>query len=315
MKSLHSTQSPLIVICGPTATGKTSLAVDCALQFNGEILSADSRQVYRGLDLGTGKDLDEYDHQKHPVPYHLIDIADPGETYSLYHYVEDFYTAFRSVTKRQAVPIACGGTGLYLEAVLKNYRISDAPEDTLLRAELMHEKKEKLEAALKSEAPDLFAETDRSSIKRIIRSLEISRYRQTHPVHFTSGAPPAFSPLILAVRFPRDELIERINFRLDARLKKGMVKEVKGLLDSGVPSERLISLGMEYKFTTEHAIGKISFDEMVSLLQTAIHQLAKRQMTWFRGMERRGLQLHWLERGDRDEAYALIDKFLDSQET
>jgi len=310
MKNLQTEESPLIVICGPTATGKTSLAVDCALKFNGEILSADSRQVYRGLDLGTGKDLDEYDHHKHPVPYHLIDIADPRETYSLFHYIENFYTAFRSVTERHNLPIACGGTGLYLEAVLKHYRVADVPENLPLRENLIKKPKEQLIEDLQKEAPDLFEETDVSSAKRIIRSLEISRYRKKNPVLYTGENHPVFKPLIIAPRYPRDELIMRINQRLEARIKEGMIKEVKGLLAAGVPADNLIRLGMEYKFITEYVIGKISYDKMVSLLQTAIHQLAKRQMTWFRGMERRGLQLHWLDRGDRNEAYRLIEEFL-----
>ncbi len=311
----NSSQSPsaypLIVICGATATGKTALAVDLAVKFSGEILSVDSRQVYRGLDLGSGKDIGEYHRPEGDIPCHLIDIADPRETYSLYHYMDNFYAAFRTIQKRDRLPIACGGTGLYLEAVLKKYRIADAPENYELREELMEVPKEDLADKLAEIDPELFSETDLSSKKRIIRSLEIAWYKENHTVHFSDQNAPAFDPLVLAVTYPREELVERINQRLEERLEEGMVEEVRGLIAGGVPAERLIMLGMEYKFITEHIAGELTYNEMVSSLQTAIHRLAKRQTTWFRGMERRGTPVHWLDRGNLELADNLVKEFLE----
>lgn len=307
---IEKSQHPLIVICGPTASGKTSLAVEMALRFNGEIISADSRQVYRGLDLGSGKDIDEYDHPDGSIPFHLIDIADPMKTYSLYHYINDFHRTVESIINKNTIPIACGGSGLYIEAVLKNFRVANVPENVTLRKSLINKEKEHLIEKLKTTDGSLYSATDLSSKKRIVRAIEVALHKKNAPLKYTGNSPLPFTPLILAVSWPRDELRERINKRLQERIEKGMVQEVIDLIDAGISPDRLISLGMEYKFITEHVSGRLSYEKMVTLLQTAIHRLAKRQMTWFRGMERRGLKIHWLDRGDPAKAGEKIEKFL-----
>ncbi|MBD3160988.1 MAG: tRNA (adenosine(37)-N6)-dimethylallyltransferase MiaA [Candidatus Eisenbacteria bacterium] len=297
----------MLVVCGPNASGKTRLAVDLALVYDGEILSADSRQVYRGMDLGTGKDLQEYETDRGTIPVHLIDLVEPTEQYTLQHYIEDFRRKFGAISRTGRLPILAGGTGLYIEAVLRGYRVPNVPEDPNLRERLMHETKADLEARLRDLDPDLFARTDRSSKKRVVRGIEIA-LRAPEEAHGSGRAAPPFTrPLVLGVRWPRRELIERIDHRLDARLDAGMVGEVRALLAAGVPAERLLLFGMEYKLITRYLLREISEQEMVERLRIEIHQLAKRQMTWFRGMERRGVPIHWIERADLAQARRIVD--------
>jgi len=280
----------ILVICGPTASGKTAYGVQTALRYTGEILSVDSRQVYRNMNIGTGKDLQEYSIGGKTIPYHLIDIADPAEMYTLWHFQKDFYEAFRTVREKNRLPIAVGGTGLYLEAVLKNYQIPNVPEDVALRQELMSESKEKLRELLRGLSEELCAKTDMSSKKRIVRSIEIARYEKNHAVRWGHGNPPQFKPLILVVTLPREVLRMRIKRRLEQRFAQGMVEEVKELIDRGISEERLNLFGLEYKYISAFLYGRLSFQEMKDTLYQHICRFAKRQDTWFRGMPRRGLQ-------------------------
>lgn len=297
----------LLVVCGPNASGKTRLAVELALDYGGEILSADSRQLYRGMDLGAGKDLDEYRTDRGTVPVHLVDLVDPRESFTLQHYLAEFRRALRSVAERGRLPILAGGTGLYVEAILKGYRVPNVPEDPGLRDRLMREPKEILEARLRALDPRLFDRTDRSSKKRIVRAIEVAEASPEEARGPRSGPAPVESPLVLGVRWPRRELVERIDRRLDARLAAGMVEEVRGLLASGVPAERLLMLGMEYKLIARHLLGEMTRGEMVERLRIEIRQLAKRQMTWFRGMERRGVAIRWIERADLAQAREAVE--------
>ena len=295
-----------LVICGPTASGKTSLGVALALEFNGEILSADSRQIYRGMDIGTGKDLHEYITPLGSVPYHLIDIRYPAELYTLHHYQTDFYAAFRDVRGRARLPVVVGGTGLYIEAVLKHYRIPNVPEDPEVRERLMGESIEDLLRQLEVLSPELHRNTDTSSKKRVVRSLEIALYGRDHRILWSDENPPRIDPLVLAVRWPRHELHARINRRLEQRLNHGMIEEVERILRSGIPRDRFDLFGMEYKHIAAYIDGTVSFKAMVQNLRHAIHQLAKRQETWFRGMERRGIAIHWIDRADRKPASDIV---------
>lgn len=289
----------LITIIGPTATGKTSLATRIAAKIDGEIISADSRQIYRGMDLGTGKDLDEYAVDGKQIPYHLIDIRPAGYKYNLYEYQRDFIEAYNDIVSRGKTPILCGGTGLYVEAVLKGYRLIEVPVDGALRTSLEGKTLGELSAILDT-YPDYRRHntTDVDTVKRAIRSIEIADYYARHPE--TSGTDyPQFEPLILMVDISRDTRRQRITSRLKARIDSGMVDEVKRLIDSGVSPDDLIYYGLEYKFLTEYVTGKTDYDTMLSGLETAIHRFAKRQMTWFRGMERRGYTLHYID-GEKD---------------
>jgi tRNA dimethylallyltransferase len=300
----------LLVICGPTASGKTSLAVALAAHFGGEIISADSRQVYRGLDIGSGKDLHEYSTGKVAIPFHCIDIADPREIYTLFHYQYDFYSAFNEVLSRQAMPVLCGGTGLYIEAVLKGYRIPQVPEDRVLRDRLMRLTREELEAMLQSLDQEIFSATDRSSKKRVVRSIEVAQSSKNG--HFTAAdVPPQviIRPLVLCTRWPRSVLTERIDKRLHLRFSQGMVDEVKSLRQSGVPDERLTMLGMEYKYITLYLRGELDYQSMVEKLRYAIHRLAKRQVTWFRGMERRGSTVHWIDEASLEKSQEVVNRY------
>ncbi|MDE5842404.1 MAG: tRNA (adenosine(37)-N6)-dimethylallyltransferase MiaA [Muribaculaceae bacterium] len=281
-----------ITVTGPTASGKTGKAVAIAKAFDGEIISADSRQVYRGMDLGTGKDLDEYDG----VAYHLIDIADAGEKYNLHKYVRDFHRVYADILSRGKMPVICGGTGLYLETVLSGIVLPEVGENPELRNRLADKTLDELTAIL-STYKILHNTTDVDTCQRAIRAIEIHEYYRTHPEEAAltkSVADRRLNSLIIGVDIPRDDRRERISQRLQARLDAGMVEEVRRLLDEGVPAESLIYYGLEYKFLTLHAIGEISYEDMKHDLEIAIHQFAKRQMTWFRGMERRGFELHWL---------------------
>ena len=300
----------LLVVCGPTASGKTSLAVKLADAFDGEIISADSRQVYRGLDIGSGKDLFEYTVGAKTIPYHLIDIADPETIYTLYHYQKDFYRTFEKVTSRKTLPVLCGGTGLYIEAVLRYYDISEIPEDPALREELMNLPRKTLDAMLHSDAPDLYEKTDLKSKKRIVRALEIARHRNNPDYKNESiHEHPVLHPQILCTRWPREQLLERINTRLRTRLAEGMVEEVQRLRKEGVPDERLFMFGMEYRFVTKYLRQELDYNAMVEQLKTSIHRLSKRQVTWFRGMERRGFEVHWIDGADFGKAREVVAEY------
>ena len=281
---------PLLVITCPTASGKTSSAVDVAKSFDAEIISADSRQVYRGMDLGTGKDLDEYGS----VPYHLIDIAPAGYRYNLYEYLRDCRKALVDIRSRGRLPLLCGGTGLYVESVCKDVRLPEVPENTLLRRQLEGKTLDELTAILAS-MQQLHNTTDVDNARRAVRAIEIATYCRENPeAALGMSGKPSDDALIIIVDIPRDARRRRISERLRARLDAGMVDEVRRLIDGGVAPDDLIYYGLEYKFITRHVIGELSYDEMVSGLEIAIQQFAKRQMTWFRGMERRGFRLHYL---------------------
>ena len=277
----------LICIMGPTASGKTRYAVELARRLGGEILSADSRQVYRGMDIGTGKDLSEYGD----VPYHLIDIVDAGEKYNIYRYQHDFEAAYRDVVSRGRQPILCGGSGLYIEAATSGYYLPDVPSDEALRAELSLLPTEELIARYEAIRKP-HNKTDYDTRQRLIRALEIALYEESHPVTRTSFLPKKTK--YIAISVSREVRNARIDARLEARLKEGMVEEVRSLLESGLRPEDLIYYGLEYKFVTLYLTGELSYDEMASRLAIAIHQFAKRQMTWLRGMERRGIHIEWI---------------------
>ena len=282
----------LVTILGPTATGKTQLATALAARIDGEIISADSRQIYRGMDIGTGKDLGEYVVDGKPIPYHLIDIVDAGYKYNVFEYQRDFLKAFESVNQRGHLPILCGGTGLYIEAVLNGYKLLAVPDNQLLREQLATKTLDELTSIL-SGYKTLHNQTDVDTVKRAIRAIEIEAYYQTHEEETVEY--PELKSLIIGVGIDREVRREKITTRLKARLNEGMIDEVKMLLDSGIQPDDLIYYGLEYKFVTNHLLGKLTFDELFTQLEIAIHQFAKRQMTWFRGMERRGFTIHWLD--------------------
>ncbi len=302
-------EKKMITILGPTASGKTSVAVGLAKAIGGEIISADSRQVYRKMDIGTGKDLGDYGD----VPYHLIDICDAGTKYNLFQYQEDFHKAYDDIRHRGVWPILCGGTGLYLESVLKGYSLSPVPQNETLRAELAGKSLEELTAMLmelKSKTgSNMHNQTDVDTAQRAIRAIEIETYNLQNPL--PKRERPAVDSLIIGIDIDRDERRRKITSRLKARLDGGMVEEIRGILDSGVKAEDLIYYGLEYKYVTEYCIGKLSYDEMFRSLEIAIHQFAKRQMTWFRGMERRGFTIHWIDAMmPMEEKVAAIMQFL-----
>lgn len=282
----------LITILGPTASGKTDLAAHLAYDLQTEIISADSRQVYRGMDLGTGKDLEDYVVKGKQIPYHLIDICDAGFKYNLFMYQQDFLNAYQDMVSRNLLPILCGGTGLYIESVLKGYRMIPVPENPELRASLEGKPLDEL-ARILSGYKTLHNTTDVDTPKRAIRAIEIGEYYRTHPVQEREF--PEIHPLIIGVNIDRELRREKITNRLKQRLDQGMLDEIRRLLDSGVHPDDLIYYGLEYKYLTLYVIGKLSYEEMFSQLEIAIHQFAKRQMTWFRGMERRGFLIHWIE--------------------
>ena len=294
----------MITILGPTASGKTELAAHLAARLNAEIISADSRQVYRGMDIGTGKDLADYTVEGHAIPYHLIDICEPGTKYNLFRYQQDFLDCYEDIRSRGALPILCGGTGLYIEAVLKGYSLSPVPQNPALRTELEGKNLEELTNILvdlkRRNHSVMHNKTDVDSCQRAIRAIEIETYNLTKPTE-ERQCPPIDS-LIIGVDIEREARREKITHRLKTRLEGGMVDEIDGLLKRGIPAEDLIYYGLEYKFVTEYLIGKLSYDEMFQQLEIAIHQFAKRQMTWFRGMERRGFTIHWVNAARKMEA-------------
>lgn len=287
----------MLTIIGPTASGKTTFATALAAKMGAEIISADSRQVYRRMDIGTGKDLADYEVNGIKVPYHLIDIAEPGTKYNLFQYQQDFRTAYTDIVERGKPVILCGGTGLYVEAVLKGYALSPVPQNDALRASLagksLGELTEILSALKAKNHSAMHNRTDVDTTNRAIRAIEIETYELEHPTPDRSM--PAVDSIIIGVDIDRDKRRRKISRRLKARLDEGMVDEVRALLDSGIPADDLIYYGLEYKFVTQYVIGKLSYDEMYHNLEIAIHQFAKRQMTWFRGMERRGFHIHWID--------------------
>lgn len=303
LQSFENKDIDLICVLGPTASGKTRYAVALARELNrlrrinagndivnagAEILSGDSRQVYRGMDIGTGKDLSEYEE----IPYHLIDIVDAGIKFDLYQYQKAFEKAYKDIIDRGGIPILCGGSGLYLEAATCGYSIPDVPQSPELRAELEAKSTEELISMLAGLKP-LHNKTDIDTRKRLIRALEIAIWQKDHQVENTSYLPK--KTYYIGTLVSREERNRRIDARLDARIAEGMADEVKGLLDSGIPAENLTYYGLEYKFVTQYVLGVLSLEEMKTLLGNAIHQFAKRQMTWFRGMERKGIKIHWVE--------------------
>ena len=281
-----------ISIIGVTASGKTSLAVKLAYETGGEIISADSRQIYRRMDLGTGKDISEYTCNGKQIPYHLIDICEPGYKYNLYQYKRDFTNALKDIQSRGKLPIICGGTGLYVETVLKGYAMPEVPENKELRDSLADKTLEELTSIL-SQYKTLHNTTDVDSCKRAIRAIEIAEYYKTLPQPELEDIP--LDTLLVAIDIDRETRRSNISKRLHQRLEDGMVAEVESLLNEGLAPEDLIYYGLEYKYLTEYVIGKTTYEQMVSGLEIAIHQFAKRQMTWFRGMERRGFKINWID--------------------
>ena len=310
---LPTDMQKMITILGPTASGKTPLAAALAQQINGEIISADSRQVYRRMDIGTGKDLADYtvhgsgsmvqgssltiNQEPLTIPYHLIDICEPGTKYNLFQYQQDFFDAYQDIIGRGKTPILCGGTGLYIEAVLKGYQLSPVPQNPELRARLegktLDELTEMLVELKAKNGSVMHNKTDVDSCQRAIRAIEIEEYNLHTPT--PKRELPPIDSLIVGVNIDREARREKITRRLKARLEVGMIEEVRGLLAEGIPAEDLIYYGLEYKFVTEYLVGKMTYDEMFQRLEIAIHQFAKRQMTWFRGMERRGFTIHWID--------------------
>ncbi len=283
-------RASLLAIIGPTASGKTTRGVDCALAFDGEIISADSRQLYRGMDIGTGKDLDEYG----TVPYHLIDVAPAGYKYNLFEYLRDANAAISDIAGRGKFPIVVGGTGMYVEALLNGLRLPEVPVNEELRARYADKSLAELTEILAS-MKTLHNTTDVDTAKRAIRAIEIETYYHEHPEAASMAEPhPVENALIVGVDIPRDDRRRRISQRLKARLDAGMVNEIRTLIEQGVSPDDLIYYGLEYKFITEYVIGRTTYDEMFRGLEIAIHQFAKRQMTWFRGMERRGFHIEWI---------------------
>jgi tRNA dimethylallyltransferase len=288
LKSIYD----LLVVTGPTASGKTSLAATIAYMVGGEIVSADSRQVYRGMNLGTGKDYADYTIEGTTIPCHLIDIVDPGYKYNVFEYQRDFNKVYSDLKERKIFPVVCGGSGMYADSILTGYKLYEVPPDSGLRIELEKKSMEELREILLT-FKDLHNSTDTDSKKRLIRAIEIEHSGRSKGKTYTGF--PKLRALLVGIMFDRDTRRKRISERLRQRLESGMIDEVKLLIDQGIDAETLIYYGLEYKFITFYLTGKISYEAMVKDLETAIHQFAKRQMTWFRGMERKGLKINWIE--------------------
>ena len=282
----------MITILGATASGKTALAANVAYRMNGEVISADSRQVYRNMDIGTGKDYGDYIIEGREVPCHLVDICNAGEKYSVYRYQNDFLTVYNEISGRNKLPVLCGGTGMYIESVLKGYRLLKVPVNKSLRDNLERKTMDEMKDILEGYG-DLHNITDISQRKRLVRAIEIAKYYSDHNIEEEEF--PEINSLVAGIKFDRNSRRKRITERLKDRLKSGMIEEVKSLLESGVSAETLIYYGLEYKFITRHIQGELSYDEMFSQLETSIHRFAKRQMTWFRRMEKNGIEIKWLD--------------------
>jgi len=282
----------IVVVTGPTASGKTSFAALLASATGGEIISADSRQVYRRMDIGTGKDYDDYIVNGKRMPYHLVDIVDPGYKYNVYEYQRDFLKIYRELKERDILPVVCGGSGMYMDSIISGYKLIKVPVNNKLRERLADKSLAEL-AEILSSYKNLHNITDIDTPRRAIRAIEIEEYY----LREGSGMEefPAISPLVLGIKYDREKRRERIGKRLESRLNSGLVEEVKALIDSGISTDDLIYYGLEYKFITMYILDQITYEEMKSRLETAIHQFAKRQMTWFRGMERRGIKIHWID--------------------
>lgn len=301
---MFPSEQRMITIIGPTASGKTPFATHVAKELDAEIISGDSRQLYRGMDIGTGKDLVDYTIGGIKIPYHLIDICDAGEKYTLFDYQQDFHKAYKDITERHKIPILCGGTGLYIESVLKGYNLPDVPKNDEIRAYLDEKPLEELVEIL-SAYKVLHNNTDTENKRRTIRAIEIADFQKNNPIsnlEYTS-----INSLIIGVNVDREARRAKISSRLKSRIDEGMTAEVERLLQQGVSPEDLIYYGLEYKYVTQYVIGQLTFDEMYSQLEIAIHQFAKRQMTWFRGMERRGFKINWIDYSlDMDEKVARV---------
>ncbi len=282
----------MITIIGPTASGKTSFAAHLAAQLDAEIISGDSRQLYKGMDIGTGKDLIDYTVDGYEVPYHLIDIRSAGEKYTLFDYQKDFHAAYNDIVERQKLPVLCGGTGLYIESVLKGYNLPDVPRNHELRQELECKSLDELSETLASYR-DLHNTTDTKNKRRAIRAIEIADFQKKNSMSKLQF--PAINSLIIGVDIDREVRRERISSRLRNRVEEGLINEIEQLLNDGVSPADLIYYGLEYKYVTQYVIGELTYDDMLNQLEIAIHQFAKRQMTWFRGMERRGFKIHWID--------------------
>ena len=301
----------LICILGPTASGKTQFAASLAHSMSGEIISTDSRQVYRGMDIGTGKDYSDYVVGNIRIPFHLIDIVDAGEEYNVFQYQKDFYTVFNEIQSRGGIPILCGGSGLYIQSVLNGYKLLQVPLNEALRVSLGQQSISDLENRLKS-YKNVHNTTDTITRKRLMRAIEIEEYLQTHPA--ANDDFPEINPVIFGIDIERELRREKITSRLKLRLKQGMVEEVRNLLASGIPAEKLEFYGLEYKYLSRYVEGKISYDEMFNSLNTAIHQFAKRQMTWFRKMEKDGAIIHWIDSSMLvEEKIARVKEILESK--
>ena len=307
----------MITILGPTASGKTPVAAALALRTDGEIISADSRQVYRRMDIGTGKDLADYTIAGRQIPYHLIDIAEPGSKYNLFQYQHDFHVAYNDIRSRGKQPILCGGTGLYIEAVLGGYQLSPVPQNPELRSRLegksLADLTEMLVELKRKNSSTMHNHTDVDTAQRAIRAIEIETYNLEHPT--PERQLPPIDSLIIGIDINRDLRREKITRRLKARLDEGMADEIRALIGEGIAPADLIYYGLEYKYITEYVVGSISYDEMFRQLEIAIHQFAKRQMTWFRGMERRGYKINWIDATlPMEEKVATILRFMDTEE-
>lgn len=289
---MESNKYNLITILGPTASGKTSFAANLAYKLNTEIISADSRQIYKKMDIGTGKDLDDFIVSGEKIPYHLIDIADAGEKYNLFQFQHDFFDAYKNVIDKNKIPILCGGSGLYIDSIVNNYNLINVPENTNLREELEQKNLDELSLILSS-LTKLHNKSDIDSKKRTIRAIEIEYFLKENPEKRNNF--PNINSLNIGIKFDRQSQKKRITSRLKSRIDNGMIEEVKNLLDSGIPAETLIYYGLEYKFITLFLLNEITFDQMFEKLNIAIHQFSKRQMTWFRRMEKNGQKIWWLD--------------------
>jgi tRNA dimethylallyltransferase len=295
----------LLVVLGPTASGKTELAVRLAERVGGEIISADSRQVYRGMDLGTGKDLSLYSNGETIVPCHLINVLDPDEEFSVFDYQRLFYRCFQEITERAKIPLLVGGTGLYLDAVIRGYRMPEVPENWNLREEIQGEGMESLRRRLLTTSPDVHNKTDLVERKRLIRAIEIAEFARNNPYRAPDHVP--VSALVIGIRCEREVLRGKITARLHHRLTAGLIEEVRSLHERGLGWERIDSFGLEYRYIGRYLQGRIRHEEMIRTLSTRIHQYAKRQETWFRRMERKGIRIHWIDEPDQTKAIALIN--------
>lgn len=299
----------VIVILGPTACGKTSVATHLAAEIGAEIVSADSRQVYRGMDLGTGKDISEYVVDGVEVPYHLIDIVEPGSEYNLFFFQNDFINAFNGINKRGNYTILCGGTGMYINSILKKKRLLEVPINEELRIELRGLPVEELQKRVVS-LKSLHNTTDLLNVDRLVRAIEIGEYEMKNRDSLNSQF-PEFKSLVFGINYDREIVMKRINDRLKQRLDSGMIEEVEKLMETGVTAEMLLFYGLEYRYITRYILGEIDYNEMFTLLNIAIRQFAKRQMTYFRRMEREGVNINWIpEELNTEEKVAYIREYV-----